>query len=767
MHCWIKKAIGFCAVLTVLIAFPGCGESEGEEGGKEPIWKPAMFTAPDRKETRTEYYLERQFSLEGDVEAAILETCYAAAQIRPEGCEVTFYSQEDGEPVGFAALPGDYATCTVRSGRQDAAVVFLQPSNSKSREVWLADGEGNFRQLGSIDFSDLPETFFPPEVCDVQFAKDGTVFLWYSVYVLARDSGLERFEDSAEDALYQINRIYAFDGEGRLQGCANEPYRVVSGEITEEGYELQVDGESGWFRETLDAEGRISEPTNAEAAPWLEGSDPALRGTLGKTVYYIKDDALWKWAEETKDSSKVFELVSYGLAQEELRDLRVSSGGQIEMIVQREGETSYLCLEEGESEVTVLTLADIHAQPWSALYKAVTEFNRTHQDCRVEVIDYYDINTGYDDAVTRFQLDLTRGNAPDLLVTSAVSDGEIYSERGILCDLYSFMEHDEELNRDTVVPSVLRAYEENGGLYVLAPSFTLISMYGPKSVLGDTTELSLKEFQKLLKQNPDRYLDAFGDPVGALQLLLNVGMNDFVDWETGSCHFDSKEFREFLEFIQNDLCTRRYVYESGTEGSTQRYLDYRNGKIMLATGIIGDVCDYTLIKEKFGGDVTVVGYPTISGSKTSVLLQPKEVSIMSASQNKEEAWEFMKFYCTSFHLANPEVDGFSILSAQLEEQLQESQKPRYIIDEIGQEQKVPRRSDGAPSSTVVYEIYEATEEDADAVAELIKNSNTRRGRYSGMMDIILEEAAAYFEGDKTAAEVSKVIQGRVRLYLAE
>ena len=113
------------------------------------------------------------------------------------------------------------------------------------------------------------------------------------------------------------------------------------------------------------------------------------------------------------------------------------------------------------------------------------------------------------------------------------------------------------------------------------------------------------------------------------------------------------------------------------------------------------------------------------------------------------------------------MDGFSILSAQLEEQLQESQKPRYIIDEIGQEQKVPRRSDGAPSRTVVYEIYEATEEDADAVAELIKNSNTRRGRYSGMMDIILEEAPAYFEGDKTAAEVGKVIQGRVRLYLAE
>lgn len=115
------------------------------------------------------------------------------------------------------------------------------------------------------------------------------------------------------------------------------------------------------------------------------------------------------------------------------------------------------------------------------------------------MIDYHDENNTYDEAAIRLQLDLARGNAPDLLVTTSVPDGAVYSEKGMLCDLYAFMEHDSELNRETVVPSVLRAYEENGGLYVLAPNFVLATVYGPKSILGDKERRSLKEFQELLK----------------------------------------------------------------------------------------------------------------------------------------------------------------------------------------------------------------------------------------------------------------------------
>lgn len=764
MKIWIR----ILSALMVLGALTGCGRDGGQEEGQDPVWKQALFSAPDRKETRTEYQVAHRFSLEGNLEAAILETCFAAAQIRPgEGCDVTFYSRENGEVRGAASLPGDYAACEIKTGRQEEAVVFLQPSSApRVREVWLVDAGRNCRQLGNVDFSDLPDFPIPPKVNDVQITEEGTVFLWYSAYILAKDSGLERHKDAPEGALYQTNRIYVLGGEGRLRGYASESDRVFFGEVTTAGYEIHVQGESGWFQETVDVDGRISEQKSGSTASWMEGIDPALCRMPEKTAYYVKDDALWKRDDGGKGSGKAFDLVSFGISQEEIRDLRIGVDGRIGMIVQRDGETTYLCMEEGESEITVLTLADIGAQTWTDLYGAVAEFNRTHQDCRVEIVDYHDENVTYDEALTRLQLDFTRGNAPDLLVTSSIPDGSVYAGKGMLCDLYGFMEGDGEINRETVVPSVLKAYEENGGLYVLAPRFVLITMCGPKSVLGDGAGLSFQDLRKVLIQNPDKYVYGFLETESAISNLLRGSMDDYIDWETGTCHFDCSEFRDLLEFIKKDLMPREYV--SGNSGTnTQLYLDYRGGKIMLQTGRIEDACDYSMMKELFGEDVTFVGYPSSSGVGACISLEPVEVSIMSASQNQDKAWEFLKFYCTYVNPDRMGTEAFSILSSRLEEQLKESQTTQYFTNEIGMKEKSPKRFQGDTYNSICYFVYEATREEAETVARLIENSNTRYGIYADILKIILEECASYLAGDKKASEVSKVIQGRVRLYLAE
>lgn len=765
MHFLKKKKMRFLAGFLILGLLTGCGGTEKQE----PIWKQALFSAPDRQETRKEYRLAHQFTLPEDSEAAILETCVATARVlSKEGCQVTFYSRENGEEAGAASLSGDYAVCNIRAGRQNEAVVFLQPSSRPEiREVWLADGEGNCRSLGSIDFSDLPAAPFGPQVKDVQILEDGTVFLWYSVYILARDSGLERHQDVPEEALYQSNRIYVLDGAGGLRGFASEPERIVFGKNTAEGYELLCYGENRWFQETVDAAGEISEQTKAEEARWLDGAEPALCGALGDTLYYIKDNALWKYAGKAEEVSRVFELSSFGMVQEEARGLRVYEDGRLGILAQRNGETSYLCLEEGESEVTVLTLACVEIGTKMLLSRAATEFNRTHQDCRVEIVDYLGESHDYEDAFTRLLLDFTRGSAPDLLVTSSIKGGFAYSKKGMLCNLYEFMEGDAEVNRETVVPSILKAYEEDGGLYVLAPGFVLSTVYGPKSLLGDQTGLSMQEYQKLLDQYPDKCLHAFSNEESALMTLLQGNMDEFIDWETGTCNFDSREFQGLLEFIKEDLIPREYVLDSSQVGNAQLFQDFRNGKILLEAGGLRDVYDYSMMREIFGEEVTLIGYPTGSGSGTWIRLTPDEVSITSASQNKDKAWEFLKFYCMFEDPEPAQMEPFSILQARLEEQFEECQTAQYIINEIGEKEKVPRKHQSDTYHTIEYSVYESSKEDVEAVAELIKNADRKSGIYSGIFGIILEEVPAYFEGDKKASEVSKVIQGRMRVYLAE
>jgi hypothetical protein len=65
-------------------------------------------------------------------------------------------------------------------------------------------------------------------------------------------------------------------------------------------------------------------------------------------------------------------------------------------------------------------------------------------------------------------------------------------------------------------------------------------------------------------------------------------------------------------------------------------------------------------------------------------------------------------------------------------------------------------------------IHVPSQEEVDQVKEIILNSTAVSGAVStGILNIIEEEAAAYFSGQKTAADVAANIQSRMEIYLSE
>lgn len=64
-------------------------------------------------------------------------------------------------------------------------------------------------------------------------------------------------------------------------------------------------------------------------------------------------------------------------------------------------------------------------------------------------------------------------------------------------------------------------------------------------------------------------------------------------------------------------------------------------------------------------------------------------------------------------------------------------------------------------------IYCATEEDAEIFRSIIESTNRSYSSDPGILDIIMEEAGAYFGGDKDAATVADIIQNRVSIYVGE
>lgn len=64
-----------------------------------------------------------------------------------------------------------------------------------------------------------------------------------------------------------------------------------------------------------------------------------------------------------------------------------------------------------------------------------------------------------------------------------------------------------------------------------------------------------------------------------------------------------------------------------------------------------------------------------------------------------------------------------------------------------------------------YTYRRATQEEVDLILQLIDQAKPVNLGITQVLEIIDEEAAGYFEGQKTVDEVAKVIQNRVQLYV--
>ena len=65
------------------------------------------------------------------------------------------------------------------------------------------------------------------------------------------------------------------------------------------------------------------------------------------------------------------------------------------------------------------------------------------------------------------------------------------------------------------------------------------------------------------------------------------------------------------------------------------------------------------------------------------------------------------------------------------------------------------------------EIYELSQADADVILDLIENTHSVYSYDQDIMNIITDEVAAFFAGEKSAEDTAAMVQSRVNLYVQE
>ena len=203
----------------------------------------------------------------------------------------------------------------------------------------------------------------------------------------------------------------------------------------------------------------------------------------------------------------------------------------------------------------VLTAVVTSPSITSEILERIQAFNANNVSYFVEIMDYKAEGARVleaEDLETRLPLEILSGKGPDLVIWDGYYTPALASEI-LMMDLYDLMDADQDFHREDYFENILQAFERNGGLYILPSSFAVSTMCGKAEELGTDRGITEGwEFGEILEafENSSHAEVVFDYPNKEYTLNYVVGgcMGNFVDWNSGECHFDTPEFVEMLEF---------------------------------------------------------------------------------------------------------------------------------------------------------------------------------------------------------------------------
>lgn len=373
------------------------------------------------------------------------------------------------------------------------------------------------------------------------------------------------------------------------------------------------------------------------------------------------------------------------------------------------------------------------------LERNIVEFNKSQQKYHVSIRAYNDRSNELttDEATTRLHLDLASGNAPDMLNLQYL---DIYNlvDKGVIDDLRPYFDRDTEIDIQDYVESVVEACTIDGVLVSVPPEYCIYSYFVNAGMADEGAGWTIEDVAECLNKNPDSVLSSYWPKEYGLKCILTYSVDAFIDEDNGTCDFTTETFDALLDIIG----------QLPDEGDY--YLTADKTSLITDMALVG----FERMQEiyaQYGDDIIIKGYVTADGRPCNSIQTSDAYSIVSTSDCKEGAWEFIKF-----SLTNNYSTDFSSNKQKLKEMIDEE------LAHAGEEKRSTFYTEQGP----VNHHY-ATQEEIDVVMSLIDNVELYMPANSEIINIMLDEMESYFAGGKSKEATVAVIQDRVQLYLDE
>ena len=621
-------------------------------------------------------------------------------------------------------------------------------------------------------------------------------------------SNISSFAVDAAGNLYvtDYNYIYVLDAEGKLL------FKIDDSQYSGSLCRLQPD-QVGimWYNyatdtaESTDENGQFFIPVDLETKTWGEKIKmPAhvwnvYPGDDAYDFYYKNNDNIYGYtfASDTKD--KLVDWMACDVDTSNMYDSGMLSDGRVVGMTQdwSSDTTAYQLIvlhriDASEvKEKTVLTLACMGLD-WS-LRSKIVEYNKSNDQYRIQVVDYseYATDDDYNAGITKLTTEIISGSVPDLFLTSSLPIDK-YAAKGVVADLYTFMDGGSGLSRDYFVPQVLKAIEKDGKLYELPTKFSVETAYALSSIVDqyDTWNVAAVQDAMTQLQEGATVFSTGWTKSSVLNNCLTRNLAAFVDWTTGKCTFDSEAFQQLLAFCNSfpdDSASDdgiAYSSEAATvdtmddpvwESDATRIL---SGKQLIATTSFYSFEDYIYNIYPVKDKVTFVGYPSESGEPGNSFYIQCPMAISSVTKYPDAAWDFVSTMIRQTNEDAESMYAFPISQEAFDKKMTSVMTEQYQLDVNGEQ--VDWDEDGEPDKMCIgtYEVvengestwqqvYALTQEDIDQILSVINSATGIVDYDDEILSIVSDEVSAYFAGDKDVQTTANMIQSRVNLYVQE
>ena len=434
--------------------------------------------------------------------------------------------------------------------------------------------------------------------------------------------------------------------------------------------------------------------------------------------------------------------------------------------------------DASELENTKVITIGVLYDDWQ-LKSQVSAFNKSHDGVRFKIEDYskYD---DYDEDAEKYtstgdaqlKKDIVSGKAPDMIVSYNRGVIDSLCKKGLFEDLYTMLDKDSDISRDDIMPNVLTACEMGGKLYSISPSFYVQTLAAKKSNC-DKENWTVDEMIDAYNNLPEGMSFTTLDCKESMLMMVISALGDVIDYEKGTCNFDTPEVRKLLAFV-DQFPSQDDLIDWDDEKAVQDYFGgnkIKENKMLLNTMYISNFVDYTeTLKGEFEGDISFVGFPSSTG-KGSILGFNQCFAILSNSEYKDECWELIK----SSLMKNDDededennmgMDGFPALKSAFDKMAEKSMKKPTYKDENGKEVEQDLTYYGQDGKEV--KVDPLTEKEKDFIVDYIsKTTQVSDSIDPDVSSILEEEIMAYIKGEKKVDEVIELIQSRVSLLVSE